>query len=132
MVPNPYTFQPSDNGYHLFFVTFNNTGLQILTASDGTISGSANIYVFPKYLSKPISETPSWAGVKDSRLFSWLSCNLHLQPEVLARPSLAVIFEGMNQDTDSVRNKCWSFRRSRSRICFLKIVQEIPGHLPAV
>jgi len=49
VVPNPYTFQPSDNGYHLFFVTFNNTGLQILTASDGTISGSTNIFVFPKY-----------------------------------------------------------------------------------
>jgi hypothetical protein len=47
-----YTFQASDNGFHVFTVTFANPGLQTVTATDNSsppLSGSANIWVFQKY-----------------------------------------------------------------------------------
>jgi hypothetical protein len=47
-LPNDYNFQASDNGAHLFSVTFGTAGKQSITAtdtSDGTITGTTNVRV---------------------------------------------------------------------------------------
>jgi hypothetical protein len=51
-LPIEYTFQPTDNGSHLFFLTFYNAGVQTLTVSDpttGSIQGAAQFLVRPTF-----------------------------------------------------------------------------------
>jgi hypothetical protein len=46
VTPLTYTFQTGDHGYHIFMVTFNTTGAQTLTATDGSgLSGTATVNV---------------------------------------------------------------------------------------
>jgi hypothetical protein len=46
-----YTFGASDNGFHVFTVTFANKGMQTVTATDSvnSLTGTANFWVFPQY-----------------------------------------------------------------------------------
>ncbi|HMF19946.1 MAG TPA: hypothetical protein VKE98_22260 [Gemmataceae bacterium] len=49
---NPYTFQASDNGFHVFSVTFSIPNLQSVTVTDNSptpLTASVNIWVFQKY-----------------------------------------------------------------------------------
>jgi hypothetical protein len=47
--PITYTFQASDHGIHIFWITFNTTGSQTLTATDGGgLSGTATTNIIAK------------------------------------------------------------------------------------
>jgi hypothetical protein len=48
VLPAPYTFTSADKGVHTFQITFNTVGTQSVTASDGTISGTASTTVKQK------------------------------------------------------------------------------------
>lgn len=56
-LPGNYTFKASDNGRHVFSVTFNTSGVQTLTATDTvntSITGVSDIWVLSRKLTFPL------------------------------------------------------------------------------